>query len=381
MSDPYDGDTLWPSQRHTRAKHEILKRYLDAWLPILSQLVAKVPRAQNRNILYVDGFAGPGEYEDGEPGSPLIALGAALHHKSVFPIPVSMAFIEKAPNRYQHLQTLLQPLQSQVANSRNVADPLLLRNGDCDTELNAILDESLNRGVQFGPALAFLDQFGYGDVPMSLVKRILSFSECEVFTFISYTGMNRWITHPGMEDAFTRAFGDTSWQACRDLADSDRRTCLLDAYIAALRRHTDVEYIVRFSMYDKNDSPLYWLIFCTNNLVGLEKMKAAMWGVDSNGGFRFSDRDAAGQLSLLSEQYNDDWLAEELSTRLAGSTLAVAAIKKFVMVETPCYLFKKALSKLEKHDPPRCRAIDPPAGRKVGNYPDERLLIEFAPPL
>ena len=29
-------------------------------------------------ILYIDGFAGPGEYEGGEAGSPIIALDTAL---------------------------------------------------------------------------------------------------------------------------------------------------------------------------------------------------------------------------------------------------------------------------------------------------------------
>jgi hypothetical protein len=33
-------------------------------------------------LLYVDGFAGPGVYEGGEMGSPIIALRAALLHRA-----------------------------------------------------------------------------------------------------------------------------------------------------------------------------------------------------------------------------------------------------------------------------------------------------------
>ena len=48
-------DTVWELEPHTRAKHEILKRYLQAWVPILS--LGRFPK-----VLYVDGFAGPGIY-------------------------------------------------------------------------------------------------------------------------------------------------------------------------------------------------------------------------------------------------------------------------------------------------------------------------------
>ena len=59
--------TVWELEPHTRAKHEILRRYLQAWMVILSQ--GRFPE-----ILYIDGFAGPGEYAGGETGSPITPL-------------------------------------------------------------------------------------------------------------------------------------------------------------------------------------------------------------------------------------------------------------------------------------------------------------------
>jgi hypothetical protein len=47
-------DTIWPIEPHTAAKHQILRKYLDAWFPILA--------TYNKRIVYVDGFAGPGRY-------------------------------------------------------------------------------------------------------------------------------------------------------------------------------------------------------------------------------------------------------------------------------------------------------------------------------
>ena len=59
--------TVWELEPHTRAKHAILKRYLQAWTPTLS--LGGFPQ-----IAYIDGFAGPGKYSKGEDGSPVIAL-------------------------------------------------------------------------------------------------------------------------------------------------------------------------------------------------------------------------------------------------------------------------------------------------------------------
>ena len=64
--------TLWDIEPHTRAKHEILKKYLEAWFPIINRY--------NRKIIYIDGFCGPGRYSGGEPGSPVIALDVAMNH-------------------------------------------------------------------------------------------------------------------------------------------------------------------------------------------------------------------------------------------------------------------------------------------------------------
>jgi three-Cys-motif partner protein len=57
--------TVWPASCHTLAKHRILASYLKAWMPILSRHFGGRPQ-QAREVLFVDGFAGPGKYAGGE---------------------------------------------------------------------------------------------------------------------------------------------------------------------------------------------------------------------------------------------------------------------------------------------------------------------------
>ena len=370
--------TTWAADPHTLAKHAILQRYLQAWFPILSRQAAALARqygnAQNWEILFIDGFAGPGEYTNGREGSPVIALRAAMEHAVSFPLPVRMLFIEERQDRFEHLQRVLVPHLARARQSGNIqaVEP---RPGDCDRVLNALLDEYENKGITFGPALAFLDQFGYGAVSMRLISRILRFGQCEVFSYLDYKDMNRWITDTNKATAFTRAYGGEEWRGAIQLPEGQRKKFLLDQYKAALKdpNRGNAKYVTSFSMFDRNDQPLYWLLFCTNNLRGLEEMKKAMWSVDGTGEFRFSDEDDPSQLRMFNLRFDETWLAGELEERLAGRTMTVDEIKGYVLTDTPCYLFKGALKSLEDRKPPSVTVVKAPTGRKPGTYPDEQL--------
>ncbi|MFZ1937288.1 MAG: three-Cys-motif partner protein TcmP [Thermoguttaceae bacterium] len=366
---------VWRAEPHTPAKHAILKRYLDAWIPILSRQSRRVKRA-NQEILFIDGFAGPGEYENGEPGSPVIALTTALQHSVDFPVPIRFLFIEEDKERFERLNSVLQKYKKQLENSKNVlmSPP---EQGECDSILNEMLDEQQKRGTRFGPALAFLDQFGYSAVSMQLIQRILAFPQCEVFSYLDYHGMNRWIGDQSKAPSFDRAWGGGEWRGAINLPELDRREYLLSSYKDALRARATAKYVCNFSMFDKNDEPLYWLIFATNSLRGLEVMKTAMWKVDETGSFKFSDKDNPDQLRLLNEEFDQNWLADELARRLAGKTMTIADIKEFVFTETPCCLFKEALKTLELKKNPGIRVVNSPAKRRPGTFPEEDLKVQF----
>jgi three-Cys-motif partner protein len=252
--------TVWDAEAHTLVKHAILRRYLQAWLPILTQqshlLRKQFGTSQAREILFIDGFAGPGEYAGKEPGSPVIALQSAINHGRLFPMPVRMLFIEQRHDRFARLQEVLAPFLEQARKSPNLhaVEP---REGECDVVLNELLDDAEQSRIKFGPALAFLDQFGYGAVSMDLVARILSYPQCEVFTYLNYLEMNRWISDPHKAEAFKRAFGGEEWRGSVSLPEHERRQHLLDTYKTALRNRGGAKYVVSFLMFDLNNRPLY----------------------------------------------------------------------------------------------------------------------------
>lgn len=58
-------ETLWDAKPHTIAKISILEDYLLAWF----QILGRTKRGQD--LLYIDGFSGPGEYGNNSKGSPI----------------------------------------------------------------------------------------------------------------------------------------------------------------------------------------------------------------------------------------------------------------------------------------------------------------------
>ena len=83
-------------KRHTRAKHRILRLYLEHWFPILN--------SRGDGLAYIDGFAGQGTYDGGEPGSPIIALQTASAYSGKSGFYAHFWFIESDPTHAESLR-------------------------------------------------------------------------------------------------------------------------------------------------------------------------------------------------------------------------------------------------------------------------------------
>ena len=119
---------LWDMPPRTKAKYDILTRYLQAWFAILAQ------DSSPGRFLYIDGFAGPGEYRDGEPGSPMLVLDVILQHQLFSRITrpgmdLVFVFIESDLARFTNLQQKLMeyefPLNMHVSPVRETFEDYL----------------------------------------------------------------------------------------------------------------------------------------------------------------------------------------------------------------------------------------------------------------
>ena len=361
-------ETIWSMQPHTEAKHRILRGYLDAWF----RIVSRVRRA--RRVLYLDGFAGPGSYLGGEVGSPIVAIDAAVRACHSFQVPVRLAFIEQDRRRHAHLASVVAQRQECYESIRNleIRDPI---RGDCEETLKTVLDEYEEKGREFGPALLFLDQFGYSDVSLELIGRLMGHRMCEVFSYLHADGIIRFLESPSTDSALDKAFGGDAWRAAVEAPTDERANRLAAIYGRRLREAGNARFVWTFSMFDEHDRLLYWLFFCTNNRKGLVEMKRSMAKVDGSGRFRFSDATNPLQQLLFSDAIEENWLDRHLVEAFQGQTVTVDAIELFVLQETPLVTYKKALGRLEKAG---AIAVLPSGSRRRGrSFSDPGLLIQF----
>ncbi len=356
---PVPQKTLWPLEPHTKAKHEILRRYLGAWFPILNRF--------NGRIIYVDGFCGPGRYAGGEDGSPVIALQVAVTHRRTLQGEVLFWFIDERADRIAHLKGEV----AQLALPRHFN--VQIETGRFADVFGAALNGLEVDDAPIAPTFAFIDPFGFSGIPFSLVERLLQQPRCEVLVTFMADAINRFLEHPSNQvvNHIVEAFG-TSDAVSIATGAGDRVAALRELYQRQLM--TAATFVRFFEMRDRNGRTQYLLFFASNHRLGHVKMKEAMWKVDETGEFRFSDATDPRQLIL----FEGDWssqLADTIAAEFRGKRPVTGEqVRGFVEDNTP-FLKKHMTAALRaSEEAGRLVVEETKAGgekRRSGTFPDD----------
>jgi three-Cys-motif partner protein len=325
-------ETIWPIEEHTKAKHEILRRYLGAWFPILG---LKIPR-----ILYIDGFCGPGRYKGGEPGSPVIALTQAMSLSQYLAnTEVNFLFIDERCDRIDYLNSEI----AQVHLPTNFH--VFTENNQFDKSLTGILDKLADEGLRLAPTFVFIDPFGWKGIPFDIVCRLLVNPRTEVFVNVMVDSINRFVEHPNPVDRqhIRDLFGVSEEGIEKALHSSDRIGALRQLYQEQLQNCA--RFVRYFEMRDSRNKVIYYLFFASNHPLGHVKMKEAFWRVDQQSGYKFSDCTDPNQPVLFEIDPSED-LAKSLNLHYSGKVVFAEEVITFVENESP-YIAKHARSALQ----------------------------------
>jgi three-Cys-motif partner protein len=182
-SKPYiwtPGNDLPDLEFHSRTKHELLQSYLDRYVETLTVNL----RQDRLRLTLIDGFAGGGEYRDVHSnlicfGSPILMIQAmqiaetkakAARSKKPFELDIQYIFVEKNADTVRYLTDLI----NKQNYPRSLREKISIRAGSFEEHLSDILVAVKRHSTKASRAVFVLDQYGYKDVPFSLIQRIFT---------------------------------------------------------------------------------------------------------------------------------------------------------------------------------------------------------------
>jgi three-Cys-motif partner protein len=285
-------------------------------------------------IVVIDAFAGPGIYQDGQPGSPIIMLNALLEHtgRDRITAEVIYFFIEQDKRRAAQLEKEVDGLGTLPGDVK-----VDVVNDSYENAFKSVLDDLEERDAALAPTFAFLDPFGYSDAPMSLSGRFLQFARCEVLIYVPLRTVNRWLRREGQERAMTSLFGTKQWADAIAIEDGqDRIRFLHDLFYRQLKKEGELEYVRSFEIVSAAPNSGYHLFFGTSNAErGLLKMKEVMWRVDPREGKRFKDSTKKSAMVLFEEEPDLAPLEHQLRKKYATKPFTIDEAARFALVDTP----------------------------------------------
>lgn len=303
-------DDYWDRFTHLQQfKHELLRRYLNAWFPILSRTGA-------RRIVYIETHAGRGRHESGHAGSPLVAIQTLVEHRDLPNIlrstEVVFALIEAHPENAK-------ALQSEVAKVGALPKGVVVEVvADLyQGYLRQQLEEMKRTRECLAPAFVFVDPFSFL-IDSSLLANLMSHQRCEILLNFMWENARQAIGNEVHAANMDGLFGEGSWRDLRSIEDEKSRC---DEAAVRLKARVGARFHRVLRCYGSRNSIKYVLAHFTNNELGYEKMNEAMWAVDPGGTFAVSQQEDPRTDWIFAPQASIDPLKARLLAQFLGQTV------------------------------------------------------------
>lgn len=361
----------------SKIKDDILACYLK---PYFTKI-----RSTKKPIVYIDGFAGAGKFEDGTLGSPLIVYN--LVNDMEFPLDIRYYFIEK--KYYEELSENT----AQIKNCKVIGDTyekniVGLISSNCDKNVFVYIDPFGIKNINFSylqklnmsslnsaEFLMNLNSFGFIREGCRLMKTELTGVEFDEFDSVMDES-NEFKAGNSVGHMNEIAGGDY-WQDIirkhknREISGYEAEKMFVDGYCNALEKTGKFKYVISIPIRMKAGiPPKYRMVFATNHLHGVLLMNDNM----CNRFEEMKDIQTGGMCTLFQENsenevYTDDIIEGQLISLLNLDfvdyyTLIVKYIKKYGIMKTS--VLNRCLKEMEKKGTIEIKRVPPvtPTGMK-----------------
>lgn len=342
-------------------KSLLVSKYFWAWAKVMIGTQKKY-RPNDDRIAYIDLFAGPGRYQDGQLSTPLLVLQQAIDDKEMGQRLVTV-FNDKDE---KNIATLQDAIDSLPGIEKLKHQPIIW-NFEVGENIAEIFEK-----MNLVPTLFFVDPWGYKGLSLRLIDAVVKGFGCDCIFFFNYNRINMGLGNTAVADHINALFGDERANNLREqlvtMRPQEREHAIVNEICAALKE-MGREFVLPFcfkSSAGKRTS--HHLIFVSKHVRGYEIMKGIMARHSSTveQGVASFDFDPVVNVQFrllfdLSRPLDD--LADMLMDKFAGRTLTMKEIYEQHHVDTP-YIssnYKDALNILEGNDFITC---DPPADRR-----------------
>lgn len=266
---------------HSEAKIKLLSGYLGAYLEIISR------DKYTTKIFLADVFCGPGSYENGKIGSPVVIARklAALHAGNASAPETFLLANDKKSANISSVESLVRPL-----DLKHEKLTIQTTQEDAAAILKNLSMQSLGEDEK---RFLFVDPFGYKDLAISDILDLLKGGKTELLLFQPCSFMHRFSEKatPGALEAFLKELSaGNPWPSGLSTYEYVYHTKEL------LQQRVGNSFFVDSFTIKKDSRNIYCLFFFSPHIRGFEKMLESKWKMDGLAGtnWHFDDASAGG---------------------------------------------------------------------------------------
>jgi len=362
------GDFFREPTEASRRKQRIVVKYHAAWSQVLRSK-RNSPSGFQRNLAYVDLFAGPGKYGDETLSTPLLIVEAAARDPYMREHLLTR-FNEGDPGIAKRLE---ENLKASEAAKKLTHSPKVT----CALVEQDILKEI--GGIPLCPTLLFADPWGYKGLSVSLLTKFLKPFGNDLIFFFNYNRISSGLHAPVLDEPIDAVFGKKVADALRNriaskgLRGLDKEREIMNAVGEAFAP-AGAQPAVQFPFQTKGRLS-HHLMFISKSPLGNEIMKGVMSGESTPGMFGFDE--ATEEQPLLFPDLPGEKLARELRERHAGKTIRFSEIGVEKHPQLGLQAHKRAVQKLEQQK--RVIVISYGKARRLTkdglSVPDDAILV------
>jgi len=320
-----DGDFFEQQTPSSRIKASIVAQYFPSYCKIISkQYTAPV-------IRYIDLFAGPGQYKDGQLSTPLLIAERCLKDE----------FLRKQVqflfNDIEHSETLRNNFNLRFPDSPFPHQP---RFGNLEVGQNEVIREFLQKPTykdrkNVSPSLLFIDPFGYKGIETAVLAQFMKNWGNEVFIFVNMKRIHPALENDNFDGLMQVLFPTTLEQVRKDRRYSantmERISLIINSLGEEYKAILGEAYYTAFQFQEEDsDATSHYILHITKHHRGYDLVKQiytdfANVGTmfDGKHTYTFDAKKLDGEPEMFDvAEMNVQQLAVELAAKYAGRRIS-----------------------------------------------------------